>query len=160
MKFVEEFKKFAFKGNVVDMAVGVIIGGAFGKIVTSLVNDVIMPIFGYLTAGMDFKELKWVLSPAVVENGNVVKAESALLYGSFLQNVLDFFIIAISIFFMIRLMNRLKEMPIKLTKGAVEEAVTEAVEEAAPPAPTTEELLTEIRDLLKAQAGETPREEA
>ena len=139
MKFVEEFKKFAFKGNVVDMAVGVIIGGAFGKIVTSLVNDVIMPIFGYLTAGMDFKELKWVLSPAVVENGNVVKAESALLYGSFLQNVLDFFIIAISIFFMIRLMNRLKEMPIKLTKGAVEEAVTEAVEEAAPPAPTTEE---------------------
>ena len=160
MKFVEEFKKFAFKGNVVDMAVGVIIGGAFGKIVTSLVNDVIMPIFGYLTAGMDFKELKWVISPAVVENGNVVKAESALLYGSFLQNVLDFFIIAISIFFMIRLMNRLKEMPIKLTKGAVEEAVTEAVEEAAPPAPTTEELLTEIRDLLKAQAGETPREEA
>lgn len=160
MKFVEEFKKFAFKGNVVDMAVGVIIGGAFGKIVTSLVNDVIMPIFGYLTAGMDFKELKWVLSPAVVENGNVVKAESALLYGSFLQNVLDFFIIAISIFFMIRLMNRLKEMPIKLTKGAVEEAVTEAVEEAAPPAPTTEELLTEIRDLLKAQAEETPREEA
>ena len=160
MKFVEEFKKFAFKGNVVDMAVGVIIGGAFGKIVTSLVNDVIMPIFGYLTAGMDFKELKWVLSPAILENGNVVKAESALLYGSFLQNVLDFFIIAISIFFMIRLMNRLKEMPIKLTKGAVEEAVTEAVEEAAPPAPTTEELLTEIRDLLKAQAGETPREEA
>ena len=160
MKFVEEFKKFAFKGNVVDMAVGVIIGGAFGKIVTSLVNDVIMPIFGYLTAGMDFKELKWVLSPAVVENGNVVKAESALLYGSFLQNVLDFFIIAISIFFMIRLMNRLKEMPIKLTKGAVEEAVTEAVEEAAPPAPPTEELLTEIRDLLQAPAGETPREEA
>ena len=82
----QEFKKFAMKGNVMDMAIGVVIGGAFGKIVTSLVGDIIMPILGTLTAGADFTSLKLVLSPAVVENGQVITPESAIAYGAFLQN--------------------------------------------------------------------------
>ena len=136
-KMIEEFKKFAFKGNVVDMAVGVIIGGAFGKIVTSLVNDVVMPLLGALIGGMDFKAFKFVLSPAVLnEAGEVVTPEAAILYGNFIQNVVDFLLIALSIFVFIKIMNNFKKK-----------------EEAAPPpppaGPTTEELLTEIRDLLK-----------
>jgi large conductance mechanosensitive channel len=136
----QEFKKFAMKGNVMDMAIGVVIGGAFGKIVTSLVGDIIMPILGTLTAGADFTSLKIVLSPAVVENGQVVTAENAIAYGAFLQNVLDFFIIAFSIFLCIKLINKAHDRLIK--KNAVEEA-------SAPAGPTTEELLTEIRDYLK-----------
>lgn len=133
----EEFKKFAFKGNVVDMAVGVIIGGAFGKIVTSLVNDIIMPIFGAIIGGMDFKDLKIVLSPAVLdEAGNVVTAEAAVLYGSFIQQVVDFLLIAVSIFVFIKILSRFKKKE-------------EPAPAPAPAAPTTEELLTEIRDLLK-----------
>ena len=136
-KMIEEFKKFAFKGNVVDMAVGVIIGGAFGKIVTSLVNDVVMPMLGALIGCMDFKAFKWVLSPAVLnEAGEVVTPEAAVLYGNFIQNVVDFLLIALSIFIFIKVMNNFKKK-----------------EEPAPPpppaGPTTEELLTEIRDLLK-----------
>ncbi|WP_458863120.1 large-conductance mechanosensitive channel protein MscL [Acidaminobacterium chupaoyuni] len=131
-KWLQEFKKFAFKGNVVDMAVGVIIGGAFGKIVSSLVNDVVMPFFGFLTAGVQFDSLKWVLSKAVVENGQVVKPEAAILYGSFLQNVVDFLIIALCVFMAVKFFNRKKE------------------ETPAPPAgPTEIELLAEIRDELK-----------
>ena len=88
----KEFKEFAFKGNVLDMSIGVIIGGAFGKIVTSLVNDIIMPFFGFLTAGTDFTSLKLVLSPAVLDAaGNVLKPEAALMYGNFIQNIFDFF---------------------------------------------------------------------
>ncbi len=136
----KEFKEFAFKGNVLDMAVGVIIGGAFGKIVTSLVNDVIMPLFGYLTSGMDFKAMKAVLSPAVVnEAGAVVRAESAVLYGSFIQNVVDFLIIAFCIFLFVKLANKLRKLAEKEEEPVVE----------APKGPTTEELLAEIRDLLK-----------
>lgn len=105
----EEFKKFAFKGNVLDMAIGVIIGGAFGKIVTSVVNDIIMPVFGFLTAGMDFKSLKWVLSEAVMEGDKVIKPEAAILYGNFIQNIVDFLIIALSIFFMVKLINKTKK---------------------------------------------------
>ena len=137
----KDFKAFALKGNVIDMAVGVIVGGAFGKIVTSLVNDIIMPFFGFLTAGMEFKALKWVLSPAVLENDAVIKPEVAIMYGNFIQNIVDFLIIAFSIFFTIRFITKAGE---KLRKK--EEA---PVEEAAPPAPTEAELLTEIRDLLK-----------
>ncbi len=136
----KEFKKFAFKGNVVDMAVGVIIGGAFGTIVTSLVNDIIMPIFGAATAGMDFKSLKFVLSEAIVDGTTVVKPEAAILYGSFIQNIVNFLIISFSIFMIIRLMSKnpfKKELP---------------PQEEAPKAPTQEELLTEIRDLLKASS--------
>lgn len=136
----EDFKKFAFKGNIIDMAVGVIVGGAFGKIVSSIVNDMVMPFFGFLTSGTDFKALKWVLSPAVVENGTVVKAESAILYGNFIQNVVDFLIIAVCIFFFLKIMTRARKKK--------EEEVA-----AAPKAPSEAELLTEIRDLLKERAS-------
>ena len=141
----EEFKKFAFKGNVMDMAVGVIVGGAFSTIVTSLVNDIIMPIFGRITAGMDFKALKIVLSEATE-----TKPEAAILYGNFIQNVISFLIIAFSIFMVIKAINRassFKKAP------AVEEEVP-----AAPPAPTEAELLAEIRDLLKEKSVATTEE--
>ena len=134
----KEFKEFAFKGNVLDMSIGVIIGSAFGKIVTSLVNDIIMPFFGFLTAGTDFTSLKLVLSPAEVNAaGEILKPEAALAYGNFLQNVFDFFIIAFCIFFFVQQLTKLKK-----TKE-------EPVPEPTPVKPTTEELLTEIRDLLK-----------
>ena len=141
---LKEFKEFAIKGNVIDMAVGVIIGGAFGKIVTSVVNDLIMPFFGFLTAGMDFKSLKWVLSPATLdEAGAVLKPEAAITYGNFLQNVIDFLIIAFSIFMFIKMINKMKDLAKKKEEIAKEAAAEE------PKGPTQEELLTEIRDLLK-----------
>ena len=136
----KEFKEFAFKGNVLDMSIGVIIGGAFGKIVTSLVNDIIMPFFGFLTAGTDFTSLKVVLSPAVLDAaGNVLKPEAALMYGNFIQNIFDFFIIAFCIFFFVQQISKLKKKN------------EEPAPEPAPAGPTTEELLSEIRDLLKQQ---------
>ncbi len=136
----KEFKEFAFKGNVLDMSIGVIIGGAFGKIVTSLVNDIIMPFFGFLTAGTDFTSLKLVLSPAVLDAaGNVLKPEAALMYGNFIQNIFDFFIIAFCIFFFVQQITKLRKK---------EEA---PAPEPAPAGPSTEELLAEIRDLLKQQ---------
>jgi len=140
----KEFKEFAFKGNVLDMSIGVIIGGAFGKIVTSLVNDIIMPFFGFLTAGTDFKSLKFVMSPAQVDAaGAIIKPEAAIMYGNFLQNVFDFFIVAFCIFFFV---NQVTKMRKKKEEPAPEPAPEE------PAGPTTEELLTEIRDLLKQQA--------
>ncbi len=148
----KEFKEFALKGNVLDMAVGVVVGGAFSQIVTSLVNDVIMPVMGLLTGGADFKTLKIVLSPAVVENGVVVKAESALMYGNFLQNVVDFLIIAMSIFLFVKLINKMRNL--RARKEEIAEQL--AAEQAAPKGPSSEELLTEIRDLLRAQHGTDP----
>lgn len=133
---LKEFKEFAFKGNVVDMAVGIIIGGAFGTIVSSLVNDVIMPIFGYITADMDFKNLKIVLSEAVMDGSTVVKPEAAIYYGTFIQNVVNFLIIAFSIFMVVRFFGRFSRKKKEDTPET-------------PPKPTQEELLTEIRDLLK-----------
>jgi len=132
---LKEFKEFAFKGNVVDMAVGVIIGGAFGKIVSSLVSDIIMPAIGMLTAGVDLKGLKHILVEADEAAGI---AESAILYGQFIQNIVDFFIIAFSVFMAVRLLSKLKKK---------EEPAPEA-----PKGPSQEELLTEIRDLLKENA--------
>ncbi|PWL58826.1 MAG: large conductance mechanosensitive channel protein MscL [Bacteroidales bacterium] len=138
-KFLTEFKEFAMKGNVVDMAVGVIIGGAFGKIVSSLVNDVVMPLVGLATGGLDFKEHKLILKDAVMNGEEIVTPEVAMTWGVFVQNIVDFLIVAFCIFVAIRFMNRFKKK--------VEETP------AAPPAPTKEEmLLTEIRDLLKQQA--------
>lgn len=139
LKMLEEFKKFALKGNVMDMAIGVVVGGAFSKIVTSLVNDVIMPFFGFLTAGVQFTDLKWVLSAAEVVDGTVVKPEAAVLYGSFIQNIVDFLIIAFSIFLAVRVVNKLSEKRKK----------AEEVQPEPPKGPTEAELLTEIRDLLK-----------
>lgn len=96
---LKDFKEFIAKGNVVDMAVGVIIGSAFGKIVTSLVNDIFMPLLGVITGGADFSSKKLVLNPAVLdEAGNIIKEEAALKYGSFIQNIIDFLLIAICIF--------------------------------------------------------------
>ena len=141
----EEFKKFAFKGNVMDMAVGVIVGGAFSTIVTSLVNDIIMPIFGRITAGMDFKALKIVLSEATE-----TKPEAAILYGNFIQNVISFLIIAFSIFMVVKAIN--KASSFKKAPEAAEEAP------AAPPAPSEAELLAEIRDLLKEKSVATTEE--
>ena len=136
----KEFKEFAFKGNVLDMSIGVIIGGAFGKIVTSLVNDIIMPFFGFLTAGTDFTSLKLVLSPAELDAaGAVLKPEAAIMYGNFIQNIFDFFIVAFCIFFFVQQISKLKKKN------------EEPAPEPAPAGPTTEELLSEIRDLLKQQ---------
>jgi len=149
-KFIEDFKAFALKGNVVDMAVGVIIGGAFGKIVTSLVNDVIMPPIGVLTGGVDFKDLKLVIKDAVPaqldEAGNEVAAAVdavTLNYGMFIQNVIDFLIVALAIFFMIKGITKLSE----LAKKKEEEKPAEPT--PAPEPSAEEKLLTEIRDLLK-----------
>ena len=146
MGLLQEFKTFALKGNVVDMAVGVIISGAFGKIVTSLVNDVIMPPIGYLTGGVDFKDLKWVIQEAVEATDTTAAiAEVSLKYGAFVQQIIDFLIIAVSVFAMIKLINKLSS----LRKKEEEEAVAEPAP-APEPEPTKEEvLLAEIRDLLK-----------
>ncbi|MEZ5450806.1 MAG: large-conductance mechanosensitive channel protein MscL [Thiolinea sp.] len=128
MSFISEFKEFAMKGNVVDMAVGIIIGAAFGKIVASFVNDILMPPLGMLLGGVNFTDLALVLKEGAEGAGGV-----AIKYGAFIQTIIDFLIIAMAIFVAIKVMNKLKRP-----------------EEAAPPAgPSQEELLTEIRDLLK-----------
>lgn len=138
MGFLKEFKAFALKGNVMDMAVGVIIGGAFGKIVTSLVNDVIMPAVGLLVGGINFTELKWVIKEAVLdEAGAVVTPEATLNYGNFIQSTVDFLIIAFCIFLFIRLISKLNRKK------------EEAPAAPAPEPSAEEKLLTEIRDLLK-----------
>ena len=131
MKILDEFKKFAMKGNMVDMAVGIIIGAAFGKIVTSLVNDIIMPPIGLLLGGVNFTELKVVLKAATETNPAVTWN-----YGSFIQVAIDFLIVAFVIFMLIKGINAMKKK--------------EDAAPAAPPAPTKDQvLLTEIRDLLK-----------
>ncbi|MCF0165128.1 MAG: large-conductance mechanosensitive channel protein MscL [Bacteroidales bacterium] len=138
-KFLKEFKEFAMKGNVVDMAVGVVIGGAFGKIVTSLVSDVIMPLIGQLAGGLNFTDWKWVLKAATEE-----APEVAVTYGNFLQVIFDFIIIAFSIFVVLKAINKAAS----LRKKKEEEA--KAAE--APAEPVTPEeivLLREIRDSLK-----------
>ena len=140
-KFLSDFKEFAVKGNVIDMAVGVIIGGAFGKIVTSLVNDVIMPLVGKLIGGLNFTDLKLVITKAVMDGETVVSPEVTLNYGNFIQNVVDFVIIAFSIFVMIKLLMNLKRKK--------EEPVQEPAPAPEPEPSNEEKLLTEIRDLLK-----------
>ena len=138
-KFLQEFKAFAMRGNVLDMAVGVVIGGAFGKISTSLVNDIIMPIISRITGGIDFTAWKIVLAQAVLDTqGAEISPEVAINFGNLISVVLDFIIIAFVIFCVIKAINRLHKKP--------EEAPP------APPEPSAEEkLLTEIRDLLKEQ---------
>ncbi|MBA8888574.1 large conductance mechanosensitive channel [Dokdonella fugitiva] len=129
MGMLSEFKAFAMRGNVMDLAVGVVIGAAFGKIVTSLVDQVIMPPIGMLIGGVDFSAYKWVLHPAGADG----KGEVALQYGAFLNTIIQFVIVALAIFLVVKIMNRMIKK-----------------EEAAPAAPSAEVvLLTEIRDLLK-----------
>lgn len=137
-KFLQEFKEFAVKGNAVDMAVGVIIGGAFGKIVTSIVNDIIMPPIGYIIGGVNFSDLKVTLPQTVIEG--VELAPATINYGSFIQTIIDFVIIALCVFLLVKGIN-------SLAKKKNEE---KAAAPAAEPEPSAEEkLLTEIRDLLK-----------
>jgi large conductance mechanosensitive channel len=131
MGMMKEFKDFAMRGNVLDMAVGIVIGGAFGKIITSLVQDIIMPIIGVLLSGVDFSKLGWVIKDASEGIEAVV-----IKYGAFINTIVEFIIIAFAIFMVIKAMNSLKKK--------------EVAAPAAPPAPSKEELLlTEIRDLLK-----------
>src|SRR6218665_32787 len=128
MSFIKDFKEFAVRGNVVDMAVGIIIGAAFGKVVSSLVSDVFMPPLGWVIGGVDFSDLAIVL-PEIIEG----KGMFSILYGKFIQTILDFTIVAFAIFMMIKVINHLKKK-----------------EEEKPAEPSKEEvLLTEIRDLLK-----------
>lgn len=130
MKFIDEFKKFALRGNVLDMAVGVIVGGAFSKIVTSLVNDIIMPIIGMLTGKIDISSLEMSLPSSIAGADPVI-----IRYGQFLQNILNFLIIGFSVFVMVKLVNRL---------------IKKNEENKPLPKPTNEELLLkEIRDILK-----------
>lgn len=135
-KFLTDFKEFALKGNIIDMAVGVIVGGAFGKIVSSLVNDIIMPVISLATGGAGYKNLKYVITAGTPASGDVAAVEEvAINYGIFIQNIVDFLIIAISIFVALRVAMKLKKK-----------------EEAPAPEPSAEEkLLAEIRDILKKE---------
>jgi len=132
---LKEFKNFAIKGNVLDLAIGVIIGGAFGKIVSSLVNDIVMPLFGVILGKINLTELKWIVQHEDESKG---LAELSVMYGNFLQNIVDFLIISFSIFMFIKLLEKFKRKE------------EEKAPEPEPPKPSREEeLLTEIRDLLK-----------
>ncbi len=139
-KFFQDFKQFAMRGNVIDMAVGVIIGAAFGKIVTSLVNDIIMPAIGFFTGGVNFSEYKFVLKEAVKQGQEVITPEVAVNWGTFIQTIVDFLIIAFCIFVAVKAVMKLQR--------------AKKEEEKAPAGPTTEELLTDIRDLLKKEVEE------
>ena len=143
MGFLKDFKAFALKGNVMDMAVGVIIGGAFGKIVSSLVNDILMPPLGMLLGKVNFSDLSLTLKAAVVENGQDIPAV-VWKYGAFIQQVVDFTILAFCVFLLVKFITKLSNLKKK------EEAAAPAPAPAPEPAPSKEEiLLTEIRDLLK-----------
>lgn len=134
--FLQEFKAFAMRGNVIDMAVGVVIGGAFGKIVSSVVSDIIMPPIGLLVGGVNFTQLAVTLKPAEIAADGTEVAAVTLNYGNFLQATFDFLIVAFAIFLFVRVINRMRRK--------------EEEKPTAPPAPTKEEtLLTEIRDILK-----------
>ena len=139
MGLMKEFKAFAMRGNVVDMAIGIIIGGAFGKIVASFVNDVLMPPIGMLLGGVDFKELQYVLREDVVnEAGEIITKGATILYGNFIQTTIDFIIIAFAIFMAIKAMNNMKKKEMETPAPAGPPEITK-----------DQELLTEIRDLLK-----------
>ena len=137
MGVFKEFKEFAMKGNLVDMAVAFIIGGAFGKIVSAFINGLVMPVIGVLTTGIDFKDMKIVLAEAQLDAaGKVIKPEAALMYGDFITVFIDFLIVAFVMFLVVKAMNKAKKK--------------QEQEPTAPPAPTKDqELLSEIRDLLK-----------
>ncbi len=142
MSFIKEFKEFAMRGNVIDMAVGVVIGAAFGKIISSLVDDIIMPLVGVATGGMNFTDYKLVIQKAIVDGQTqeIIKPEVTLNWGTWIQTVVDFLIVAFCIFVAIKAINSMKR------------AEAKAEEAPAPAEPSAEEkLLTEIRDLLKEQ---------
>ena len=146
-KFFQDFKAFALKGNVFDMAVGVVIGGAFGKIVSSLVADIITPLISLATGSLNFTDLKWVFKEAIMaEDGvTILTPEVAMTYGNFMQTVIDFVIIALSIFIVLRIMMTAEKKMASLKKKQEEELA----EAPAAPAVTEITLLTEIRDMLQ-----------
>ncbi len=149
MKFFKEFRDFINKGNVVDMAVGVVIATAFGAITKSLVADVIMPFVGMLTGGIALEDMKYVLKEAVVGTGTVEApefAEVAIMYGNFAQTIIDFIIIALAVFVFVKVIEKAKNIRLKKEEEAVAEAPAPAPEPSA-----EEKLLTEIRDLLKEE---------
>ena len=149
-KFFEEFKAFAMRGNVIDMAVGVVIGGAFGKITTSIVNDIIMPFISVITGGVNFSDWKWVLKEAVLDaEGTELAKEVAITYGNTIAIIIDFIIIAFAVFCMVKAINTMRTKAEELKKKEEPAAPAEPPAPPAPPAPTAEELLAEIRDLLK-----------
>jgi len=138
-KFFQEFKEFAVKGNVIDLAVAVIIGGAFGKIVSSLVADVVMPIVGVIIGGVDFTSIKWTMKAAIMDKAGAVTVPAVTMnVGTFIQNIFDFFIIAVVVFLMVKIIGRLKRRLLKEQPVAMLEPLTK-----------DQELLVEIRDLLK-----------
>lgn len=140
-KYWSEFRQFAVKGNVVDLAVAVIIGGAFGKIVSSFVNDIVMPLVGVILGGVDLTGFRWILSKEILdESGAQVQAEVAVNIGTFLQNIVDFLIIALAIFVMIKIITKTKE---RMKKKEEEK------KEQEPELSEEQKLLTEIRDILK-----------
>ena len=144
MKIAKEFKEFIARGNVMDMAIGVIVGGAFGKITSSLVNDVLMPVLGWIIGDIDLTALNITLTPAVTENGEIVKEAVVMGVGTLIATIIDFLLVALVIFFIIKAMNAAKR---RMEKPKAEEEAPAAV-----PEPSAEEkLLTEIRDLLKEQ---------
>lgn len=144
-KYWQEFKAFAVKGNVVDLAVAVIIGGAFGKIVSSLVADIVMPLVGALAGGVDFTSWKIILRQATVNGvGEIIKPAATMNIGIFVQNIFDFLVIAWSIFIMVKILTRLKK---KLARD--EETLDKAEQQKAVSLTKDQELLQEIRDLLK-----------
>ena len=147
-KFFHEFKEFAMRGNVLDMAIGVVIGAAFGKITTSLVNDIIMPLIGLITGGIDLTQWNIVLNKAAVAAG----ADPVTLgIGNLLAIILDFIIVAFAMFLLVKAMNKLAALKKKDEEPAPEEPAPEEPAPEEPAGPTTEELLAEIRDLLKEQ---------
>lgn len=137
-KFLTDFKEFALRGNVIDMAVGVVIGAAFGAIVTAMVDGVIMPCVGWLTGGIDFSEYKLVIQQGVMNGTEVVTPELAITWGSLIQTIINFIIVAFCIFLAIKFVAKMQRQK-------------KAEEAAAPAGPTQEELLVEIRDLLAKQ---------
>lgn len=155
-KYFQEFKEFAVKGNVVDLAVAVIIGAAFGKIISSLVADIVMPLVGFIAGGLDFTAWKIVLRSAIIgPEGEILKPELLLSAGNFVQNIFDFFVIALSVFLMVKLLNRVKNKLAQdfLAKKETEKVIGEETKEEESPTLLTkdQELLVEIRDLLKTK---------
>lgn len=141
MKIIKEFKEFAIKGNMIDMAVGIIIGTAFGRIINSLVEDIIMPPFGYILGKFNFAALKLILKKAEYDqNGKILNEAITVNYGNFIQILLNFIIIAITIFFFIKLVNKIRQKANDPDNKTV-------------PTPKDIELLSEIRDLLKKQSS-------
>ncbi len=151
-KFFSDFKAFAMKGNIIDMAVGVVVGGAFSKIVSSLVSDIISPIISFATGKVMLSDLKWVISAAQYDAAGVeIKPESALMYGNFIQTIIDFIIIAFSLFVVLRVMMNAQKKFEELTKKKQLEEAAEEASKAEEPKEDELAVLKEIRELLKKE---------